>query len=1051
MSVVSAWGGAARPRGQASPALRLAALVALVALLALLWPLAPARAEDSAAWMRQAARIFRPVAQDADLPFMVIPEALAQDSQGFLWLGGESGLARWDGYALRVYAPDRSRPDTMRNQFIQCLHRDAQGRLWAGTVTDGLARLDAAQGRFQLVLRDRLAGDGRHIWAMDDDGAGGLWLGTGAGLFHLDAGATALAHAATAASGAAADAVLAVLRDRDGVLWAGTQHGLLRGTAANSRFTPVPLPIAAGAPPAVSRLMQDAAGRIWAGTRQHGAFLLDAGGGAARLIGATVPAGQTAAATEITALAEVAPDRVWIGTYGNGIVEVAAGDAEHATRIRHDAETPFSLPADSVQSLYRDASGLVWAGTGQGLSQAAPAQQAVRTLFGDPARGDGLTGQNVMSLLARPDGSLWAGAQGTGYDVLRNTGAVTGQLPGRRVFALAEAPAGGVLVGTDGGLYWADPQGQPKARLAVPHYAGVEDVRALSVQGGTIWLGSRESGLWQLRMAPDGALSLIRHWAPGLIGGSRVMAVGQAADGRVAVGLEDGFSLIDPATGAVERLRNDPADPSSLGPGMVDNFLTDRQGRLWVGTSDSGISLMQGHDAAGRPAFRHIGVPEGLPNADINCMLPDRAGRVWASTDNGIAVVDPADGSVRALRRADGVAIKGYWAGAGAAMNDGTLVFGGQGGVTLIRPDLFRPWRYLPPLAITSIRLGGRPVARPADDPAGAEAPPPGLVVPPRMNSLAVEFTALDLSAPERNRYGYRLEGFDQDWIEGDASHRVASYTSLPPGSYTLHLRGSNRDGVWSRHDLILPIRVQPAWFQTLWFRIATACAAVALVWALVRSRTIYHLRREQELELLVTQRTAELEESKRQIEQIAYHDALTGLPNRRLFTEELRNLTALAMRQGLDFALLMIDLDQFKRINDTLGHDAGDALLVEASRRMRAALRVSDRLIRLGGDEFAVLITDVAGPEPTLKHIVDVACSRIVDCFSHPIPFQGVQMTTSPSIGISACLACGATPEAIYKAADLALYEAKRAGRNTWRWHPTAAGSSDLADAMPA
>jgi ligand-binding sensor domain-containing protein len=196
-----------------------------------------------------------------------------------------------------------------------------------------------------------------------------------------------------------------------------------------------------------------------------------------------VPAGQTAAATEITALAEVAPDRVWIGTYGNGIVEVAAGDAEHATRIRHDAETPFSLPADSVQSLYRDASGLVWAGTGQGLSQATPAQQAVRTLFGDPARRDGLTGQNVMSLLARPDGSLWAGAQGTGYDVLRNTGAVTGQLPGRRVFALAEAPAGGVLVGTDGGLYWADPQGQPKARLAVPHYAGVEDVRALSVHG----------------------------------------------------------------------------------------------------------------------------------------------------------------------------------------------------------------------------------------------------------------------------------------------------------------------------------------------------------------------------------------------------------------------------------------------------------------------------------------------------------------------------------------------------------------------------------------
>ena len=134
------------------------------------------------------------------------------------------------------------------------------------------------------------------------------------------------------------------------------------------------------------------------------------------------------------------------------------------------------------------------------------------------------------------------------------------------------------------------------------------------------------------------------------------------------------------------------------------------------------------------------------------------------------------------------------------------------------------------------------------------------MVIKPYANSLSVEFAALDFSAPERNRYAYKLEGFDAKWIETDAAHRLASYTNLRPGSYTLRLRGSNRDGVWAETSLKLPIKVLPAWYQMLWFKLAVGAGCILLVLILVRSRTAYYRRRQEILERRVELRTTELQ-----------------------------------------------------------------------------------------------------------------------------------------------------------------------------------------------
>ena len=355
-----------------------------------------------------------------------------------------------------------------------------------------------------------------------------------------------------------------------------------------------------------------------------------------------------------------------------------------------------------------------------------------------------------------------------------------------------------------------------------------------------------------------------------------------------------------------------------------------------------------------------------------------------------------------------------------------------------MRPDQLQPWDYRPPVVVTDLRIGGQPVPAGRYTGAGATAKP--IVVPADGNSLAVEFSALDYSSPERNRYAYRLKGFDNDWVPTDASRRLAAYTNLPPGDYQLLLRGSNRDGTWSEKELQLRVTVQPAWHQTLWFRVALLFALGLLLVGVVRWRT-HRLREQQvELESKVRERTAELEamsraltEKSRVLEQSSLSDPLTGLRNRRLLTEQIDALVAATPPADTCHLFLLIDVDHFKRINDQLGHAAGDTVLVQFAQRLQAQLHESDLLVRWGGEEFLVVARDtVRARAAELGERIRAAVEAtpfVVD--------QGQRLALHCSIGW-ACLpflpaqpAAAAWPEVV-KFADLALLAAKRVGRNT-------------------
>lgn len=186
-------------------------------------------------------------------------------------------------------------------------------------------------------------------------------------------------------------------------------------------------------------------------------------------------------------------------------------------------------------------------------------------------------------------------------------------------------------------------------------------------------------------------------------------------------------------------------------------------------------------------------------------------------------------------------------------------------------------------------------------------------------------------------------------------------------------------------------------------------------------------------------------------LDRLAHYDALTGLPNRRLFHDRLERAVAMARRRKRELAVLFLDLDGFKKINDTLGHDAGDALLEGVAARLTDCVRESDTVSRLAGDEFTVLLPEIAASADAV-----MVAGRILDAFSAPFDLGDREVSVSSSVGICLYPSGGRDTEALLKGADTAMYRAKTSGKNRFEFHEEALevisgenGREDLASAL--
>ena len=1017
--------------------------VALVAVVSLAIGLVGAVRAGTAAttdpWSAFAAPVFRNYDQDSGLPDEATTTAV-QDGIGYMWFGTEGGLARFDGYRFHSYKPVSSDPNALPDSWVTALLVDREERLWVGTSAGGLARYDRERDRFDVYAAGRRGLSHVHVTALADGDRARVWVGTENGLDLLDPTSRQVVvyrHAARDPASVPDDRILALLRDRAGTLWVGTRRGVAKLVRGATRFERVRIDARLPGELSVDCLYEDSVGRVWFGTIGHGAYVLGPRDAHARPVEERADRAHDFRREWISAIGAGERGGVWLGTYGHGIVAIDEPSGR-THRIEH-APGPEALADGTIWALARDRAGDLWVCTPDGVGRLESSGDAILSLRSGEGSGPRLSDDDVPSLYRAHDGRVWAGTNTKGIDIIDarrarlanvapNRRTPGSALPSTYVLALEGLPSGEVYAGTAAGMYRIDRTGKRVERITLPGRESTARTYAIVRAGTRLWVGGADDGLWSF--SPRSPSHDVEHYDVDKLTDRRIVSLLLGRSGELWIGTRNGLDRLDLATHKIERARHDPADPTALPGAYVAAMAYDRSGRLWVATSDGGIAILTGR-RGGHLTFRRLDVAGGLPDENIDAMLPDARGRMWVTTDGGMAVIDEATFAVHAIGRADGAPASPYWVHSSTALPNGDLLFGSAGaGITIVRPDRFELWNERPPIVVTEARVGGRivPSSRLSD-----RTPAP-LVVPPETNGVLVEFAALDYSAPEKNRYAYRLDGLDTEWNVTDATRRVAAYTNLPPGDHVLHLRGTNRAGTWSVATTDVLVRVLPAWYQTWWYRLLATVAAALCVVVVVQGRTSYLRRRQLELERVVAERTTELEESKRRIEAIAHSDPLTGLPNRRQFNDDVRVATANAERHRRHCALLLIDLDFFKNVNDTLGHDAGDALLVDVARRLKSSLRRSDRIARLGGDEFAILLDDLPGAFATDREGIAWVCTRVLESFEAPIFFDGHSVRTTPSIGVALAPEHAEKPATLYKAADLALYRAKHEGRNTWR-----------------
>lgn len=183
---------------------------------------------------------------------------------------------------------------------------------------------------------------------------------------------------------------------------------------------------------------------------------------------------------------------------------------------------------------------------------------------------------------------------------------------------------------------------------------------------------------------------------------------------------------------------------------------------------------------------------------------------------------------------------------------------------------------------------------------------------------------------------------------------------------------------------------------------------------------------------LLTARDVSQLKNAQAQIRHLAYHDPLTNLPNRALLMDRLSQQIALLKRHNLRGALLFLDLDHFKHINDSLGHPVGDTVLKIITARLEASVRLEDTVARLGGDEFVVLLSGLEGSRDQVEAKVRDLADTLRELLAEPMSLDGQRLQVTPSIGVALIPDHGATPADLLKRADIALYRAKDSGRNT-------------------
>ncbi|GEM_PF-2457186 len=778
--------------------------------------------------------------------------ALYQDNQGFIWIGTQDGLNRFDGQNFVKYRHEPQNTATLSHNSVYALSEDQQGFLWIGTG-NGLNRFDHKLETFTRYLVNAAPNglSDAAVWSIQpDQQEGGLWIGTtNGGLNHLQLASGTFSHYRHSAQpgSLSSDSVWPLHQDSRGNLWVGTDgRGLNRLLADRHSFKQY-LP-----EQNVTSLHEDKQQVLWVGT-MDGLFYYDA-------VADHFIRYRLDSLAKIWSITSDTEGYLWVGTDGQGLYRIQPKSNEWWI-YRADAKNPASLSNDAVLSLLTDRAGSIWIGTDKGLDRIDPDYAQFQHYTHQPDTDNSLANNNVLSLLSTYDGELWVGTDVgiSRYNAQRThvTQYAPTEQPGSlrkpSVWALFQDASGTIWAGTEGGFlsrFNAATEDFTHFQIPFPTDTPASaNVRSIyQDQAGVLWVGARrglfffdaqqQALLPHLIEVPSTAPST-EHNPQGLR--PSVVNIYEDRQQRLWVStLTTGlfcFAKDRSLPPAHYRLMPERAD--SLSADQVTAVMEDQQGALWIGTYGSGLNKLLAFDSPAMPGgrFLHYREADGLPNDFVHALQSDDKGYLWLSTNQGIARFDPQAPLSKAFKYydvGDGLQSNQFNA-AHAKSAQHELFFGGINGFNSFFPCRFKTNNYPPPVVITEMEMFHKPVLphTPHSPLARAIGETEELTLSYWQAFFSFEFVALNYIQSNKNQYAYRLVGFDPEW-QYIKKRRQAFFTNVPPGNYRFEVKASNNEGVWGAVNDRLHIRITPPFWLTWWAYLAYALLATSLVWKII-------------------------------------------------------------------------------------------------------------------------------------------------------------------------------------------------------------------------
>ena len=776
-----------------------------------------------------------------------------QDRQGFIWIGTLDGLNRYDGYTIRRFNEDPLSPFSLTGStYITDICEDREGLLWIGT-DEALYVFDPATERFYNISRQISNLPTNKVVRIATDQDGDILIHMPGptdptGLYHLEVPprfSVQLRYTSNPLTGLAAqkvtvpaDAVtpfslesclgdtLFLLRDHVG-------KGF-RYSKSTYHFKPIDI-----------RILDSAGtGIVWNG--ETGFFyrrkmedgrdsLLDP------MLFRSLFYLKDSSFITYSQQEEFlykgrsdTPFRLW------------TVNESHPGNLSETGLTPLMKLPLSVNVLEKDRSGVLWIGTGgHGLRKMKLRDLAFRNYLPE---------YSLYNLREMPDGKIWLGKYHSNFMFDLATGQRE-PAPWPKLFKTVFynvlqdrkenywfVKVADTSTGTGSVYFWNKSYGNRFHEVAkIPYYKESIAEQILEDRHGNIWVAAHEGFLF--KCSGEGRLlgtynysEVIRKGDPSLIANAFI----EDHDGILWLGTSQGLVEITNYA-ANERpefrlLQHDPNNANSLSWDRVMCLYQspDMPRWIWIGTRGGGLNCYDKDTGL----FKCYTQKDGLIDNVVYGILSDDEGNLWCSTNRGLSRFNPRNETFVNYYESDGLQANEFNTGAFVRNRQGQLIFGGINGLTVFDPHAVKMSELLHSVAVTSVKVRGNALL-PAQKNSPLEFAPyfnQVLTLPFSDNNVTFEFAALDFANPSTNRYRYRMEGIDRDWIYSGTTH-FANYASLPPGEYVFQVQAAIADGDWNPNSAKFRLVIQPPWYRH-WLAYCLYLGVLAgLVWLYIHLR----------------------------------------------------------------------------------------------------------------------------------------------------------------------------------------------------------------------